>query len=251
MHQNNVSNTKINLSPTKEATGCKYKYNLKVINPDAKRDYKLQQIPSKEEFSSVTSLRDAIADVVPSGFTDIGYIEPGHGLKGRKFWITMDSDLIELYKQHNCKNCYSVLLWCHEGKKNRKRSFSETSEPVAKKPSNSCAQILSDVKEVADELRKKHGSSYSVEQLNCWAHMIHSEKHESTDTPPDLPYFKKPKHATTSNASDKRTSTASAPSVQNVWSHGILYCRRELLLRINNYDELQSSILNDIKEHCL
>ena len=207
-------------------------------------------------------MKDAIADVVPSGFTDIGFIEPGHGLKGRKCWITIDADLIELYEQHNSKNCYNILLWCHEAIKNypRKRSFSEISErKPAKKLSSSCAQILSEVKEIVDELQKKHGNSYSIEQLNCWAHMINSEKHDSTEVPPNLPYFKKPKHTTTiTNAStisdsehistSERINLRSECMKQMESWHSLL---EKGVVTQDQYDELQSSILKDIKEHCL
>ena len=39
------------------------------------------------------------------------------------------------------------------------------------------------------ELKDKHGSKYSTEQLNAWAHMISVGKHCSFEDPPNLPYF--------------------------------------------------------------
>ena len=34
---------------------------------------------------------------------------------------------------------------------------------------------------------------YTPVQLNCWAHMIHTHKHESLDAPPNKPFFGKKK----------------------------------------------------------
>ena len=39
------------------------------------------------------------------------------------------------------------------------------------------------------QLKDKHGSKYSIEQLNAWAHMISVGKHCSFEDPPNLPYF--------------------------------------------------------------
>ena len=42
-----------------------------------------------------------------------------------------------------------------------------------------------------EELKEKHGSKYTVERLNAWAHMNNMGKHSSKDDPPDLPFKKK------------------------------------------------------------
>ena len=39
---------------------------------------------------------------------DLGYIESGHGMKGRKQWLSTDSDVQMMYEQHAEK--YSILL---------------------------------------------------------------------------------------------------------------------------------------------
>ncbi len=39
-------------------------------------------------------------------------------------------------------------------------------------------------------LTDKHESLYSIEKLNAWAHMLDIGKHDSYETPPDLPYFR-------------------------------------------------------------
>ena len=78
-----------------------------------------------------------------------------------------------------------------------KRSHSAShsdAEDDTLKPSKSkrdgIAKKISQVKEVVQKLKEKHGSLYSIEKLNAWAHMIDIGKHDSYETPPDLPYFR-------------------------------------------------------------
>ena len=40
-----------------------------------------------------------------------GYIEPGHGLKGKSHWITTDDKLEEKYQLHKSRR--DILLWCY------------------------------------------------------------------------------------------------------------------------------------------
>ena len=44
---------------------------------------------------------------------------------------------------------------------------------------------------VVENLKLKHGEKYTPVQLNCWAYMIHTKKHDSLDTPPSKPFFGK------------------------------------------------------------
>ena len=41
--------------------------------------------------------------------------------------------------------------------------------------------------------QEKHGDTYSVEKLNCWAHILNVGKHSSYDEPPDFPFVNWPK----------------------------------------------------------
>ena len=47
------------------------------------------------------------------------------------------------------------------------------------------------------KLKEKHGDKYTPVQLNCWAHMIHTHKHDSMEEPPNKSFFgkKKPSNA--------------------------------------------------------
>ena len=42
---------------------------------------------------------------------EIGYIEPGHGVKGRMIWLRTLEDLNEIYVAHSSR--HEVILWCY------------------------------------------------------------------------------------------------------------------------------------------
>ena len=90
----------------------------------------------------------------------------------------------------------SILLWCHlfskESKK--KQPCKRPNEPkdmssALSSKRNACMQKITEVEEIVSDLQQRHGSEYSVEKLDAWAHMIHMGKHESRQIPPDLPCF--------------------------------------------------------------
>ena len=61
---------------------------------------------------------------------------------------------------------------------------------------------LKQVEEVVEKLREKHGTNYSVEKLNAWAHLNHMEKHSSYIEPPNPLYFGKRHQASSSAAAN-------------------------------------------------
>ena len=99
-----------------------------------------------------------------------------------------------MYAEYDSKRTREIMLWCSnprqhksdvstEGGSRKKRSLTfdkpreEVPRPTKKQAT---AQKIKDVEAIVDTLKDKHGSAYSVEQLNAWAHMIHMEKHVST-----------------------------------------------------------------------
>ena len=55
--------------------------------------------------------------------------------------------------------------------------------------------MMSEVDDVVSKLKEKHGEKYTPAQLNCWAHMINTHKHESLDSPPKKSFFWKERSA--------------------------------------------------------
>ena len=50
---------------------------------------------------------------------------------------------------------------------------------------------MNDVDKLVTQLKEKHGEKYTPVQLNCWAHMLHTNKHESMEVPPNKSFFGK------------------------------------------------------------
>ena len=244
----------------------RYCYTVKARNPGMKRDYDIHKLRANR-FESVEELRCYLSSELPCDFTQIGYIEPGHGLKGKTQWLVEDDDLVEMYSKYQKS---SILLWCLkrlEGQPSKilpkRRTLDSTVHtPVARKraASDHCAKILSEVEDIVVKLKEKHGSLYTAEQLNCWAHMYQTEKHGSLDFPPNLPYFRGRKHQTGSKGN-------SAESVQNPPQPGISPTKRVSLrtecvkqlelwhsllekggISKETYDDMQRDILEDIKK---
>ena len=119
----------------------------------------------------MSSLKQHLADALEEDILDVGYIEPGHGMKGKQVWLVEDSDVAEMYSRFKTKQ--DITLWC---------------------------------------------SSYSVKKLNVWAHMLHIEKHNSYDEPPNVPYFTKSRKIPVAKADFSEESlytsapTSSSPS---------------------------------------
>ena len=68
------------------------------------------------KFASVEQLQQTIRDVFDAGnkTVEIGYIESGHGMKGKKRWIFEDNDLEEMYEHY--KGGREILMWCYDPK---------------------------------------------------------------------------------------------------------------------------------------
>ena len=47
------------------------------------------------------------------------------------------------------------------------------------------------MEKIVEELKEKHAASYNIKKLSAWAHLLHMGKHDSYETPPNLPYFGK------------------------------------------------------------
>ena len=102
----------------------------KVINQAKKSDYKIQKLATTTHFSSPDVIKQHILDIAPKLAGDsFGYIEPGHGLKGKLKLLTTDQDLVEMYSVYKTKR--EILLWCYvesgDPTKQRKQPAASTS----------------------------------------------------------------------------------------------------------------------------
>ena len=137
---------------------------------------------SASEEQSLSELKDIIFRSFPSDTPspcyeklEFGYIEPGHGLKGKKEWILDDNDLKLFLKKYRSKKIKEFTLWCYsqsQTEKTSKRSKSQSPGDASKHPSRYEAHIekMSKVDEFYKKIDEKHRSQFSPEQKRAWAH---------------------------------------------------------------------------------
>ena len=189
-----------------------------------------------------------------------GYLQRGHGTKGRQYAITDDDNIKNMYEEYKGKA--EILLWIkvHISPKStsesqkRQRADKEIdgeSEPKRQKSSSNYLSRLSEVQEIIDDLEERHDSTFTMEQLRVWAHMIHMRKHLSYTDPPDKPFFRKhvsKKNKTTSNTElspVKRINLRTECINQLDKWHMLL---EKGAITSEQYTQLQGTILGDIEK---
>jgi len=125
--------TKITISPVKPSSD-KYIYRVKVVNPERKSEFIMERLTDAHRFKSMNELRHSVMDHLNFEVKTLGYIEPGHGLRGKQQWLNRESDLDDMYE---CtKHRKEVTLWCYRPNENskpsRKRTCSEGTDLPAK-----------------------------------------------------------------------------------------------------------------------
>ena len=142
------------ISDSSESEECqpsfKITYSVKQINPNNKRNYTVKKWRNTVcKFKSVAMLRanlkesfaDDLSDV-PVDDIECGYIDPGHGAKGRQLWVFEKSDLDNMYEAHAHKK--EIMIWFYTQKftSGKKRCASPI---IAKSMPNKVARTKHDV----------------------------------------------------------------------------------------------------------
>ena len=117
-----------------------------------------------KKFDSLEELQDAVAEACsePIIFSSFGYIEPGHGSKGKQRWLTSNDDLKDMYQVYQGKK--EILLWCNTMcSDKRKRAHSPNADSDNSKRAKSSGHHshldkMTEVEAVEEELRKKHAN---------------------------------------------------------------------------------------------
>ena len=228
--------------------------------------FSIKPLSHRQRFLTLDDLKKCVKHEGEMKDDVIGYIEPGHGHKGKLHELCTDEDLCEMYAIHKRKR--EVLLWCYGDVCEqssisipRKRAQTADATPAQSAKRQAIAKNINEVEDIIKQLKEKHGDAYSVEKLNCWAHMLNVGKHHSYDEPPDYPFFKKHKerinHASpnTSVAATSTSSVANSPTKRfglraqcidqlSKW-HALLTAGG---IDQAQYDELKETILGDIKK---
>ena len=120
----------------------------------------------------------------------VGYMEN----RTTQQWVFACEDLAAMYGSGSVTADKEIILWCDKKCENvpdlpsRKRKSTST-----KLEDGSSSSKLSRTEEneelllIMDKLKDKHSSNYTDPQLRLWAKFIQSRRHESLDTPPNIP----------------------------------------------------------------
>ena len=191
-----------------ETVTVRYSLRIMIINPSKKRDYVMVKADkSAAKVVGFNEMRELILSSFPCDVPrpdvdklEFGYIEPGHGLKGKKEWILDDDDLKHFLGKYQSNN-KELTLWCYSQglshcKRGSKRSRSKSPTAKSSKPGSSRydAHIakMAKVDEIYKEIHETHGNQYSPEQKRAWAHLIELGKHDSVTQPPKKRFFQSP-----------------------------------------------------------
>ena len=136
-----------------------------------------------EKFDSVNGLKlkliDSFSEYIPSTPTfQIGYFE---GRGSQKRWIVQLEDLKKMY-QSVCEGD-EIKLWC-EAKSHARKSSEERLDEEPKSKRQKYDDIEADIRA---QLEEKHSTKYTAPVYTLWAKFIRSGRHESYDTPPEIP----------------------------------------------------------------
>ena len=88
----------------------KYPYSVKMINATKKSDYTLKKLEYVSKFATRNDLIATLSDTFEIKVNKVGYILPGHGLKGKNHYLLTDEDLSGMYELFKGKDIIVVLL---------------------------------------------------------------------------------------------------------------------------------------------
>lgn len=227
------------------------------MNPSKKSDFEVLSMKTKQKYESIDSLKKQVVcefgDKVGQPLKQLGYIEPGHGLRGKQRWLSSTEDLLNMYEIHGKKE---ITLWCFGNSGTKKRQLDDTEEnggTAPKVPRTSSNYIkhtdkVSEVHEIECDLKKRHGDKYSDAQYRAWANLIQMKKHESLEHAPDLPFwrgYRKKSTETVSVSPGKRINLRGQCVDQLLKWHQLL---EKGAITKEQYDELHCEIIKDVKK---
>ena len=91
-----------------------FKYTVKVINAGNSSGYVIKKWDINARFSNVSDLKDQLASDFATLLEDgadflFGYIQRGHGMRGKQFSITEDDDIQSMYDEYQGRR--EIIMW--------------------------------------------------------------------------------------------------------------------------------------------
>ena len=263
----------INQSSSVSSKQLVYSYSIKIV-PKRKAEYVIQRLHGiSKKFDTIDELKAAVGEVCQGqvSLESFGYIEPGHGAKGKQRWLACNEDLEDLYRVYHGKK--EILLWCNacdQPTKKRTRSLEPEQEGESQRPAKSSrydrfTDKMTEVEAIEAELRQKHAQSmYSEHQLRSWAHLIQMKKHTSYDKPPDKPFWRTtqqksvPSGNTTASVtigdlegSSKRDSPGKRINMRGKCMEQLMQLHKLFesnMVTQEQYEEMKSDIMGEVKK---
>jgi len=235
-----------------------------IINPEKKKEYTMVKRSDilVEQMALMETMKKVILSCFPHDVPkpafdnlDFGYVEPGHGLKGKKEWILDDEDAKKFVDKWRGKKNGECTLWCFSKGKDKKHTKRSRSKSPGAKPKSSQYDShiakMAKVDDIYQNLDKTHGSQYTPEQKRAWAHMIQLGKHSSQMSPPNKRFFQTSMSSVDANPGTLTRSPGKKIKIRSEcidqlqkW-HELLNCGA---ITQEQYDEFQDKILKDIRQ---
>lgn len=155
---------------------------MKIINPNnAGGEVIIDNLKLQGSYTSVEGLKHKFLELFTKYTEDydtqFGYIAPGHGMKGKQETISSSEELASMYEFHKKKKRIMFWLKCKAPRATKRSSNDSSADAPPSKRQSSIVTMMCEVDTIVKQLKDKHGSKYTPVQLNCWAHMIHTNKH--------------------------------------------------------------------------
>ena len=94
------------ISPTRPLIN----YNVKVVNPVRKSEYVIRKVRGIPKYTTVDELRAKISEELKMDIAEMGYLSPGHGLKGKLNPLSDDEHFQHMYAEYRSKR--EIMIWC-------------------------------------------------------------------------------------------------------------------------------------------
>lgn len=229
---------------------------MKIISPHTAESGVVKRWDNESTFGDVSVMKNHLstdfAEFIQDAQFSFGYIQPGHGSKGRQQSLEVSEDLSTMYSVYSGKK--QIILWLKVTKAKRPLAANNSgTKKQCRTNHEGHLEKMSQVQVIVEELQERHGSSkkYSPEQVRAWAHMIQLRKHDSYETPPDKPFFKSNKNAKPCMTAEKTLSPGKRISYRtecieqlDKW-HSLM---EKGAISQAQFQELQERILGDIKQ---
>ena len=73
---------------------------VKTINSQKKSEYAVHRLAFNETFISLQHVKETLDTSLPDQYiSQVGNIQPGHGIKGKQIWLSKDCDVQEMYDE--------------------------------------------------------------------------------------------------------------------------------------------------------